>query len=284
MQYQTYMQPAATSMPMPFQTMGQNGSMPYQTMAMPGATQGLPNFTSQPTFTSQNIGAFAQPQTFQTQPFASAQFMTPPSLSAPLTPKIVQSPIVDMGGATAKVIASALGTATQKSNMQSMSSPVTKTAISAREQALEARARELESILASKDRQIQELQVELANVKPNSGQAGKRVSQSPGRKSGSRNMSESKPSMNYSPGDPDDSIDVRLAEFYNSTGSAIQFKRINRGFYRFGETIVELDIVNHKLMARTEDGWNRGKLAPVEKFMTQYENIEREKMGILLDN
>ena len=29
-------------------------------------------------------------------------------------------------------------------------------------------------------------------------------------------------------------------------------KRINRGFYRFGDTITELDIVNHKLMARTE--------------------------------
>ena len=29
--------------------------------------------------------------------------------------------------------------------------------------------------------------------------------------------------------------------------------RINRGFYRFGETIAELNIVNHKLMARTEE-------------------------------
>ena len=28
--------------------------------------------------------------------------------------------------------------------------------------------------------------------------------------------------------------------------------RINRGFYRFGETILELNIINHKLMARTE--------------------------------
>ena len=30
--------------------------------------------------------------------------------------------------------------------------------------------------------------------------------------------------------------------------------RINRGFYRFGETILELNIINHKLMARTEAG------------------------------
>lgn len=28
--------------------------------------------------------------------------------------------------------------------------------------------------------------------------------------------------------------------------------RINRGFYRFGETILELNIINHKLMAKTE--------------------------------
>ena len=28
--------------------------------------------------------------------------------------------------------------------------------------------------------------------------------------------------------------------------------RINRGFYRFGDTILELNIINHKLMAKTE--------------------------------
>ena len=73
--------------------------------------------------------------------------------------------------------------------------------------------------------------------------------------------------------------------------------RINRGFYRFGETILELNIINHKLMARTEagrlcgvqerqrdslvgclasdekrqDGWNRSKFGPIEKFLMYYE-------------
>eukprot|EP00427_Karlodinium_veneficum_P035936 CAMPEP_0169286910 /NCGR_PEP_ID=MMETSP1016-20121227/59582_1 /TAXON_ID=342587 /ORGANISM="Karlodinium micrum, Strain CCMP2283" /LENGTH=262 /DNA_ID=CAMNT_0009376713 /DNA_START=143 /DNA_END=932 /DNA_ORIENTATION=- len=260
--------------------------MPFQ-KTMPGATQSVPAYTSQ------NTNAFSQPQTIQPQPWATAtapQFMTSPTVSAPLTPKIVQSVGVDgvgvdAGVATAKVIASALGAPTQTSNVSATVISSAKPGMSARELALEARARELESILVSKDRTIQDLEAELAMLKSNSIGAGKRSSiQSPGRKSNFRSMSESKPTIRYSPGDPDDNIDVRLAEYYNSTGSAIQFKRINRGFYRFGETIVELDIVNHKLMARTEDGWNRGKLAPIEKFMTQYENIEREKMGILPDN
>lgn len=86
--------------------------------------------------------------------------------------------------------------------------------------------------------------------------------------------------MNYQVTDPNDSVDARLEEFYNSTGSAIPFVRINKGFYRFGETIVELRIINHKLMAQTEDGWNRGKFGPIEKFLMYYENIEREKAGI----
>merc|ERR1712032_452527 len=96
-----------------------------------------------------------------------------------------------------------------------------------------------------------------------------------------RKASCAKPMNRYVPSDRNDPIDLRLKEFYNSSGSAIQFRRINRGFYRFGETLVELDIVNQKLMARTEDGWNHGKLGPIEKFVGHYENIEREKAGIL---
>merc|ERR1719203_132708 len=88
--------------------------------------------------------------------------------------------------------------------------------------------------------------------------------------------------MRYMAEQQDDQIDVRLEEFYNTTGSAIQFRRINRGFYKFGDTTCELDIINHKLMARTEDGWNRGKFGPIEKFLMYYENIEREKADIPL--
>jgi len=150
-----------------------------------------------------------------------------------------------------------------------------------REQALERRVRELESLLGMKEKTIQELQAALG-----SGKGGKKGSnsqvRSPGRAgSGFRKVNESKPVIRYNAQDQDDPIDVRLEEFYNSTGSAIQFRRINRGFYRFGDSIVELDIINHKLMARTEDGWNRGKFGPVEKFLMYYENIEREKAGIL---
>lgn len=165
--------------------------------------------------------------------------------------------------------------------------------VSAREQALEARIRELESIVASKDETIMELRNALANSGPEvgghkrqpkaSGQQKVVAGQgrSPGRSaSGFRKLADAKPAMKYTAADQDDPIDIRLEEFYNSTGSAIPFRRINKGFYRFGDSIVELDIINHKLMARTEDGWNRGKFGPIEKFLTFYENIEREKAGI----
>lgn len=72
----------------------------------------------------------------------------------------------------------------------------------------------------------------------------------------------------------DDQVDASLECWYNQTNSEIDFKRINRGVYVFGSTQVEIDVINHKLMARTEDGWNRGKYAPIEKFLATYEPIE----------
>jgi hypothetical protein len=158
---------------------------------------------------------------------------------------------------------------------------------SSREQVLEQKVRDLELLLNSKEKRIQELQGDIAAAKGHSNHKEnhkhKGQVKSPGRNgsSGFRKVSQSKPASRYQAFDPDDPIDVRLEEFYNSTGSAIPFQRINRGFYRFGDTIVEVDIINHKLMARTEDGWNRGKFGPVEKFLMYYENIEREKAGIL---
>jgi hypothetical protein len=151
-----------------------------------------------------------------------------------------------------------------------------------REQALEHRVRDLEMLLMQKDETIKDLQEALS--KSPAGMAAAKKVRSPARGgSGFRKVAESKPVVAYAAVDQEDNIDVRLEEFYNSTASAIQFRRINRGFYRFGDTIVELDIVNHKLMARTEDGWNRGKFGPVDKFMMYYENIEREKAGIASD-
>lgn len=150
---------------------------------------------------------------------------------------------------------------------------------------MEQRVRELEQIVEQKDEQIRELQAALAKsgVKPVATDR-QRIRASPSKNaaaSGFQKLTGSKPQVRYTVADQNDPVDVRLEEFYNSTGSAVQFRRINHGFYRFGETIVELNIINHKLMARTEDGWNRGKFGPIEKFLMYYENIEREKAGII---
>lgn len=149
-------------------------------------------------------------------------------------------------------------------------------------QGLEQRVAELELLVEQKDRQIEELQAALA--KAGVRQVAPKVKPSPTKgvaPGGFQKLTGSKPHVRYIVADPNDPVDVRLEEFYNSTGSAVQFRRINHGFYRFGETIVDLKIINHKLMARTEDGWNRGKSGPIEKFLMYYENIEREKAGIM---
>lgn len=178
--------------------------------------------------------------------------------------------------------ASALGGTHRVVN--SISSPMSGMSATNRVQALEQRVRELELLVSQKDEKIKELQG-MVGAGGKSLLAAKKA-RSPGRSGsgGFRKVSDSKPVMSYSAQDQDDVIDVRLEEFYNSTGSAIQFRRINKGFYRFGDSIVELDIINHKLMARTEDGWNRGKFGPIEKFIMFYENIEREKAGISVSN
>lgn len=192
----------------------------------------------------------AAPGQVQGQPYA----MTPPGATIPAAPMMSQT-----------------GTNVRAAPM-------------GREQALEQRVRELESLVALKEETIQDLRRELAS-KPGKNSNSNSKSRSPGPGgNGFRKVQDSQPVVRYNARDGSDPIDVRLEEFYNSTGSAIQFRRINRGFYRFGDSTVELDIINHKLMARTEDGWNRGKFGPVEKFLMYYENIEREKAGVLPDS
>lgn len=159
-----------------------------------------------------------------------------------------------------------------------------------REMTLEQRVRELEAVVDQKDSTIKALQSALTAAggkfptKPsNNSFLGKGKVQPRNAGVGGRSrkveVAGSKPSTPYQAVDQDDPIDVRLEEFFNSTNSQIQFRRINRGFYRFGETVVELDLINHKLMAMTEDGWNRQKFGPIEKFLVHYESIEREKAG-----
>lgn len=153
--------------------------------------------------------------------------------------------------------------------------------VSSRELMLDAKVRQLEQTIAEKDLEIRELQQTLASAQRAS--PPKSSARGPPARSGSgfRGNMGGTPINKYQAIDQDDPIDIRLEEFYNTTESAIPFKRINKGFYRFGDSIVELDIMNHKLMARTEDGWNRGKFGPIDKFLGYYENIERERIGLV---
>ncbi|KAF4671011.1 hypothetical protein FOZ61_006829 [Perkinsus olseni] len=89
-----------------------------------------------------------------------------------------------------------------------------------------------------------------------------------------------RPEFPYHSMNRDDPVDIRVEEFYNSTSSAVPLKRINRKFYAFGSAQVEIDVVNGKLLVRSEDGWNNGKYGAVEKFLVHYEPIEREKAGL----
>merc|ERR1712087_680650 len=144
--------------------------------------------------------------------------------------------------------------------------------------ALENRVKELEALVAQKDQRIADLEAALAKT------GSKHIVSSRATRSkvvsGFQQLTGSQPGERYVAVEPNDQIDVRLEEFYNGTGSKISFHRINHGFYRFGGTTVELDIINHKLMAKTEDeyNWNRNKFGPIEKFLATYENIERERV------
>jgi len=172
----------------------------------------------------------------------------------------------------------------------------------ARELELEKKVRELETMLDQKNREIKDLRSALqrggrgtqstdtfrdngrygGNLKKSTSSPGS--SKRSGRPTNNRSpLMEGKPTHAYQALDLEDPVDTRLEEFYNSTNSVIPFRRINRGFYRFGSTICELKIINNKLMACTEDGWNRGHFAPIDKFMTYYEPVERERAGISLD-
>lgn len=187
----------------------------------------------------------------------------------------------------------------------------------AREQAMSDRIRELEGMLGQKDQAIKDLQVALADAEarayggirgasgrsssprgvsqrasaPGSSRAGSAKGlRSPRRSTSTKQLRagsgldasssyDSPVSWKYAAVDREDPIDVRLEEVYNASGARLQFQRINRGFYRFGSSaLVEMDIINHKLNARTEDdGWNRGKFGPVEKYLVYREGIERGK-------
>lgn len=79
-----------------------------------------------------------------------------------------------------------------------------------------------------------------------------------------------------------DEIDGRLHEFLERSDCGLVFRRLNRGWYSFrikgergptsSDRSVEISIVNGKLMAKLEpsthdNGWNNGKLGPVERFV-----------------
>jgi len=202
--------------------------------------------------------------------------------------------------AVAPASSQAMQACTTQQPVSSVGASATRTA---RELELEKKLRELESMLDQKNREIKDLRSALqrgggrgtqsTDTFRDNGRYGgslKKSTSSPGasKRSGrpTNNRSplmEGKPTHAYQALDLEDPVDTRLEEFYNSTNSVIPFRRINRGFYRFGSTICELKIINNKLMACTEDGWNRGHFAPVDKFMTYYEPLERDRAGIALD-
>jgi len=229
-----------------------------------------------------------QPQQMQAQQPQQAKPQATPNTAPPAGP--IPSPKMQaniLGNPDPNVAARA-GMMPPTNMPVKQAAPVTPTqgAFQLQQQQLEQRVRELEQIVEEKDKFIEELQAALAKagVKPGSATLADRQqkAKSPTKMgSGFQKLTGSKPNVRYAVSDQNDAVDVRLEEFYNSTGSAVQFRRINHGFYRFGETIVELNIINHKLMARTEDGWNRNKFGPIEKFLMYYENIEREKAGIM---
>mmetsp|Transcript_21078 Transcript_21078/g.60949 ORF Transcript_21078/g.60949 Transcript_21078/m.60949 type:complete len:268 (+) Transcript_21078:50-853(+) len=148
----------------------------------------------------------------------------------------------------------------------------------AREQALENQVAELQAQMRQKDEELAELRSMLSPQLRRSLGARSR-SFSPRSPSSFSRLSGGPPAQPYAAVDPADPVDVRLEEIYNRSGASLPFKRINKGFYRFGDTLVELDIINSKLMARTEDGWNRGKFGMIEKLISHYDRLERERLA-----
>lgn len=258
--------------------------MSMQVSAVPGA---YPQIGSQP----------MMPQMRAPMPQGFAGGVAAPGMNAmqgyaqPAQPQMAQPQLGQMrpgtGSLQLRSPGSSLGTFEALSPPQAartvpMSGPVSGVT---REQALQQRVAQLEEILKGKDQEIKELQNALskAGIRLPSTALKKAKAREKVGSGGFRKVSQSQPSVPYEALDQEDPIDLRLEEFYNGTGSAIPFQRINRGFYRFGDTILELNIINHKLMAKTEDGWNRSKFGPIEKFLMYYENIEREKAGIALE-
>lgn len=144
---------------------------------------------------------------------------------------------------------------------------------------------EQEAQLADQDNEIKELQATLDSMlgdepKPQTRSESRRGTRTSVSGAANSEIPQGQPVKKYKSVDSKDPVDVQLEKFYNATSSAVPFKRINKGFYRFGETTLELKIVNGKLMVQTEDGWNRGKFGAIEKFMGSYESSEREKAGI----
>jgi hypothetical protein len=147
---------------------------------------------------------------------------------------------------------------------------------------LEQQLQEVRAALAAKTAYVKRLEGAPAPRPMRAAAAPKEVFAAPERRpvpTEAMNLSVGgiEPPIPYHSVAPTDPIDVQLESTYNQTACTIPFKRINKGFYHFGSTKVEMEMVNHKLMARTEDGWNRGKFGPIERFMQYFEPMEVKK-------
>lgn len=78
-----------------------------------------------------------------------------------------------------------------------------------------------------------------------------------------------------------DEIDARLQAYlvHNSSVASATLRRVNKGWYKYGTLrSVEISIVNNKLMVNVvpdsahSEGWNKGKLGSIDKFLKDFQN------------
>ncbi|KAF4662691.1 hypothetical protein FOL47_006092 [Perkinsus chesapeaki] len=258
----------------------------------------------------------AQPQSFQAAQRAevgapqyassvkAAVVQAPQAAAPPQVPAIKSPPVADE--ASVRTIADLKASLATKTRY-----------IAQLEQELEARNRailngpppesprgesikKLKAQLASRDALIDDLRDEIRRLKAAMGASASRSLSRPspsdskhtpsprtsvGGALGSSGKFQAHPLLTGSPQFPyqsinrEDPVDIRVEEFYNNTSSAVPLRRINRKFYAFGSAQLEIDVVNGKLLARSEDGWNNGKYGAIEKCLVHFEPVEREKAG-----
>lgn len=71
-----------------------------------------------------------------------------------------------------------------------------------------------------------------------------------------------------------DEIDERLAEYINTTGSPVPWKRVSQGNYTYGSKKINVKYMRMHLIIKVGGG-----SMMVEEFVANYEDIELAKMN-----